>query len=135
MMRKGQAAIEYLTYFAFFLLIAAAFSSLVFTQSGEELSKRSQQRFRSTLVYVAESVRDANRLALHADSMEFNITLPVVVKGAGITIEGNGATGLVQGNTTVGRTDVYYYIKIGSYNVDVSQEKYGDENVITIKKQ
>ncbi len=133
---KGQTSIEYLTYFAFFLMIAASFSSFIFMHSSGEFSERSQQRFKSMLIYVAENVRDANLLSQHVDNMEVNVTLPVVVKGSGITIEGDELRGVVQGNTTVNGNSIFYYLKVGSYEyVSITQGAYGDDNVITIRKR
>lgn len=134
--QKGQTSIEYLTYFAFFLMIAASFSSFIYLNSSNEFSERSQQRFKSVLIYVADNVRDANILSQHVDRMEINVTLPVVVKGAGITIQGDENKGIVQGNTTVNGNNVFYYMKIGSYkDIIIEQGIYGDDNVITIRKR
>ncbi|MGB9634843.1 MAG: hypothetical protein ACP5H8_01240 [Candidatus Micrarchaeia archaeon] len=132
---RGQAAIEYLAYFAFFLLVAAVFSAFVFSQSSQEMAKRSQERFKSTIYYVAQGVIDADAISRYADDMEINITLPVVVKGTNITIQGDESKGLVWGNTTIGESSVYYYVKTGYFNVDVEQGKYGDENVLTVSKK
>ncbi len=129
---RGQTAIEYLTYFAFFLLVAAIFTAFVFSQSGDELNKRSQERFKSSILYVAQGVRDANNLAKYADTMEYNITLPVITKGAGINISGNKDTGVIVGNTTTGSGVAYYYVQIGKFDIDPEQ-KAGD-NYVTISK-
>ncbi|GEM_PF-2246124 len=131
--KRGQTAIEYLTYFAFFLLIASTFSAFVFTQSGAELSKRSQERFKSTLFYVAQGVKDVNTLAMHADYAEANITLPYIVKGAGMNIS-DIPGGIIMGNTTVGGSAVYYYVKIGNFTVDVTQDSTTPEIVTVMKK-
>ncbi|MEM3364300.1 MAG: hypothetical protein QXS93_02200 [Candidatus Micrarchaeia archaeon] len=129
---RGQTAVEYLTYFAFFLLVAAVFSVYVFSQSGEELNKRSQERFKSALFYVSQGVRDANNLAKYADTMSVNITLPVITKGSGISISGDSATGVIAGNTTTERGPVYYYVQIGRFEYEPEQ-KPGD-NYVTISK-
>ncbi|MCX8200359.1 MAG: hypothetical protein N3G76_02725 [Candidatus Micrarchaeota archaeon] len=129
---RGQTAVEYLTYFAFFLLVAAVFSAYIFSQSGDELNKRSQERFKSALLYVAQGVRDANNLAKHADSMEVNVTLPVITKGSGISISGDKATGIISGNSTTDKGPIYYYVQIGRFEHEPVQPR--GENYVTISK-
>lgn len=133
--RRGQTAIEYLSYFAFFLLITAIFTAFVFSQSSEELNKRSQERFRSTIFYVAQGIRDADNLAQHADYMRMNITLPVITKGGDITIEGDRQQGLIKGNTTISNSNVYYYMQVGRLIAltDISQPK--GENYVTVESE
>ena len=130
---RGQTAVEYLAYFATFLVIAAAFASFVFMQSSEELAKRSQLRFRSMVSYVATAVRDVNLLSTYADELEVNVTLPVIFRGADVYIEGDDEKGLIYANTTIAGSPVHYYMKIGRFDVNVEQQE-DDKNVITISK-
>lgn len=120
MCKKGQAAVEYLTYFAFFLLVASTFSVFILSQSGNELSKRSQERFKSTLFYVAQSIKDVDELAKHTEKLDVNVTLPYIVKGNNVSIS-DMPGGIVFGNTTIGNSQVYYYISIGNFSVNVRQ--------------
>jgi len=133
-MHRGQTAVEYLAYFTFFLLIAAIFTAYVFTQASDELNKRSQERFKSTIFYLAQSIRDVDSLASHADYAEINVTLPVITKGAGITIEGNEEKGILSANTTVGNSNVYYYVRIGNFS-RVSVLPQPREDIVTIRKK
>ncbi|MEM0437777.1 MAG: hypothetical protein QXU54_00580 [Candidatus Micrarchaeia archaeon] len=118
--KRGQTAVEFLSYFMVFLLIAAAFSSFMFSTSNQELSRRSQERFRSMALYVSQGVVDADRLASSADYAMVNITIPTVVRGTPITIEGDGGQGIIVANTTDPTYgDVRYYIRTGRFTSDV----------------
>lgn len=118
--RRGQTAVEFLSYFMVFLLIAATFSSFIFSTSSQELSRRSQERFRSMALYVSQGVIDADNLAASADYSVVNITIPTVVLSTPITIEGDGSQGIIVANTTdPAYGDVRYYIRTGKFTSEV----------------
>ncbi len=122
-MKKGQTAVEYLMYFSFFLMIAVAFSAYAFSQSNDELISRSNDRLKSVVLLVGQSVSDVDMLSSNADSVAVNITIPEMIQGTGIEIQGIPGDGLIVGNTTQmdGRTEVIYYMNIGEFNVLVEQ--------------
>lgn len=121
-MKRGQTAIEYLMYFSFFLMIAVAFSAYAFSQSNTELSLRSNDRLKSVVLLVGQSVGDVNTLSKNADSVAVNITIPEMIQGANINLEGYKDTGLIVGNTTLlNGQEVIYYMNIGAFDVTVTQ--------------
>lgn len=131
-MKRGQTSIEYLMYFSFFLMIAVAFSAYAFTQSNNELSLRSNDRLKSVVLLVGQTVGDVNMLSKNADSVAVNITIPEMIQGVEINIEGDQDTGLIQGNTTLlSGQEVIYYMNIGEFNVTVSQTD--DKDIVQIE--
>lgn len=121
-MKRGQTAVEYLMYFSFFLMIAVAFSAYAYSQSNNELSLRSNDRLKSVVLLVGQSVGDVNMLSKNADSVAVNITIPEMIQGLEIDVQGDSATGLIQGNTTLlSGQEVIYYMNIGEFNVTVTQ--------------
>ena len=121
-MKRGQTAIEYLMYFSFFLMIAVAFSAYAYSQSNNELSLRSNDRLKSVVLLVGQSVGDVNTLSKNADYVAVNITIPEMIQGANINIEGFPNEGLIVGNTTLLNTnEVIYYMNIGEFDVTVTQ--------------
>ena len=131
-MKKGQTSIEYLMYFSFFLMIAVAFSAYAFTQSNEELSLRSNDRLKSVVLLVGQTVNDVNMLSKNADSVAVNITIPEMIQGVEIDVQGDSDTGLIQGNTTLlTGQPVIYYMNIGEFDVTVSQTS--DKDIIQIE--
>lgn len=131
-MKKGQTSVEYLMYFSFFLMIAVAFSAYAFTQSNNELAFRSNDRLKSVVLLVGQSVGDVNMLSKNADSVAVNITIPEMIQGVEINVEGDPETGLIQGNTTLlSGQEVIYYMNIGEFNVTVSQTD--DKDIVQIE--
>jgi len=131
-MKRGQTSIEYLMYFSFFLMIAVAFSAYAFTQSNNELSLRSNDRLKSVVLLVGQTVGDVNMLSKNADSVAVNITIPDMIQGVEINIEGDQDTGLIQGNTTLlSGQEVIYYMNIGEFDVTVSQTD--DKDIVQIE--
>ena len=121
-MKRGQTAIEYLMYFSFFLMIAVAFSAYAYSQSNNELSLRSNDRLKSVVLLVGQSVGDVNTLSKNADYAAVNITIPEMIQGLEIDVQGDSATGLIQGNTTLlSGQEVIYYMNIGEFDVTVTQ--------------
>lgn len=131
---RGQTAVEYLLYFSFFLMIAVAFSAYAFTEVNHELSLRSNDRLKSVVLLVGQSVSDVNTLSKNADSVSVNITIPEMIRGAEINIEGHEEEGLIIGNTTLLNTqEVIYYMNIGAFNVTVSQT--GEKDIVQIQNK
>jgi hypothetical protein len=130
-MKKGQTSVEYLMYFSFFLMIAVAFSSYAFTQSNNELALRSNDRLKSVVLLVGQSVGDVNMLSKNTDSVAVNITIPEMIQGADINIENPPETYLIVGNTTLLTGEVIYYMNIGEFDVTVTQTE--DKGVVQIE--
>jgi len=130
-MKRGQTSIEYLMYFSFFLMIAVAFSAYAFTQSNNELALRSNDRLKSVVLLVGQTVGDVNMLSKNADYAAVNITIPEMIQGVEIEVEGDSGTGLIQGNTTLfNGQPVIYYMNIGEFDVIVSQTD--DKDIVQI---
>jgi len=122
MNNRGQTAIEYLMYFSFFLMIAVAFSAFAFTQSNDELYLRSNDRLKSVVLLVGQSVSDVDAINKNADYVSINITIPQMMQGTFLEIDGDEKTGLITGNTTLlSGQEVVFYKNIGAFNVTVSQ--------------
>lgn len=131
MNKRGQTAIEYLMYFSFFLMIAVAFSAFAFTQSNDELYLRSNDRLKSVVLLVGQSVSDVDALSKNADYVAVNITIPQMMQGAKLDIEGDEKTGLITGNTTLlSGQEVVFYKNIGSFSVLVEQTS--DKDIVQI---
>ena len=122
MNKRGQTAIEYLMYFSFFLMIAVAFSAYAFTQSNDELSLRSNDRLKSVVLLVGQSVSDVDSISKNADYVSVNITIPEMMQGAHLEIDGDEKTGLITGNTTLlSGQEAIFYKNIGKFSVSVQQ--------------
>ncbi len=123
---RGQVAIEYMSYFSIFLIVAIIFTSVAYLYAQSEFHKQSESRYTAIMDRVTTVIEDGNRLSKYIDKMEYTAELPIIATGEEMKIEIKD--GIVEGN--VGEYKHYYSRVSLDKNVNIEP----GENTVKISK-